>query len=489
MIRLTEVDGIPAVVARTGGPTHAGLVFRVGIADEPLARRGITHLVEHLVLGRPSAGHHRNGATGVEHTYFHTQGTADEITAFLEGVCAVLRDPPADRIAEAAEALHAESAGRGRDRLPMWRYGARDFGMASYPEWGLDRITGEDLHDWIGRFFTRENAALWVAGDGPAEGLRLDLRSGVRQAPPAPSAAPPGAPAWFAGDSDMVGWDTVVRREARAAVFANVLERQMFRDLRLRGGISDQVRTEYEPRAAGSARITAYADSLPGRREAVLGGMVDVLAGMRAGRIDDEDVATVVGLTCDGLKHAESRGGRLPGQAFNLLAGRGVQGIGEVLAEVRAVTAADVAEVAADAYREGLLMTPEGTAADWAGYAAAPVSSGPVVSGRAYRGRKDRALRLIHGDEGVSVITGDATATVRYDTCAALLAWPDGGRHLVGEDAIVAKVEPTLFRGAEEVVRDLDQRFPGALRVVMPARDPSAVPAPVAGRPWWRRET
>lgn len=488
MIKQLELDGVPAVLAPVTGETHAGLVFRVGLADEPLVRRGITHLIEHLALhGLGEAGAHTNSTTGVEHTFFHVRGSADRIAAFLNRVCATLRDLPAERIAAEIEVLRSESAGRQPEPRSMWRYGARDYGMPSFHERGLHGVTGEDLHAWVAQFFTRENAALWVAGDEVPAGLRLDLPDGVRQPAPVPSCALPVTPAWFAGHrgaghAESVAWDTVVRREARAAVFANVLERQLGRDL-TRRGVRHEVRTEYEPRAARTARITAVADAAPADRPGVLAGLTGVLAAMRDGRVEAADVSTVVKLTCEGLLDAEERGGRLPGQAFNVLAGRGVQGVDEAVAEVRSVTVDEVARVAAAAYPAGLLMAPAGTTAGPEGYTAAPEVSASMVTGRTHRARGNRGLRLVHGEDGVSVVEDDAIRTVRYDSCAAVLAWPDGGRRLIGDDAIAVRVEPTLYTGGAAVVADIDSRTPPALRIDMPPRDPDAIPQPRRG---WR---
>ncbi|HWS32191.1 MAG TPA: insulinase family protein [Actinoplanes sp.] len=468
MITRLEVDGVPALCAPADGPMHAGLVFRVGTADETVPVRGITRLIEHLVADVP-------GSTGPEHTYFHTRGTPTEIAAFLSGVCTALRNPPAERIAAARQRM---TSVRDRDPLPMWRYGARSHGVASYPEWALSGLTDDQVRDWITRWFTRANAALWVAGDDLPEGLALDLPDGVRQPAPTAVTVLPATPAWFAGSDGTAAWDTVVRRDAGAAVFATVLERRLQHELRDRAGVAETARTEYEPRADGTARILALAEAAAGRSDGTLGGLVDVLAALRAGRIDADEVGTVVKHTSEGLRDAECRGARLPGQAFNLLAGRAVQTLDEALAEVRAVTAEDVAAVAAAGYDAGLLMTPGTGGADWAGYTAAPTMSEAVLDGRTHRGRGDRNLRLISGAQGISVVEGDVVGTVRYDACAAVLAWPDGARQLIGEDAVMARVEPTLYRDAEQVVHDVDQWIPARLRIDMPPRDRDRIPQP-----------
>ncbi|WP_189329250.1 insulinase family protein [Actinoplanes ianthinogenes] len=481
-----EVDGVPVLLAPVTGPAHAGLVFRVGLVDEPLARRGITHLLEHLVApGTARSGTHRDSRTETEHVYFHAQGTDEEIAAFLTGVCDRLRDLPVDRIAPERDALRAEAAGRRADWMPMWRHGARDFGMPSYPELGLDALTAEHLGDWAARWFTRENAALWVGGEAIPAGLKLDLPSGERRPAPAPSSTLPSTPAYFvAGETDL-GWDTVVPRGPRAAVFANLLERRMIRELPAGPGDAERIRTRYEPRADGTARIVATIELRPDDAEAALGALVRLLDELAGGQIDEAEVAAVTELTADGLRTARQRGARLPGQAFNLLTGHPLQSLGEAVAAVREVTRDDVAEVAARAYRSGLLMTPAGTRTELPGYTAAPAASAETVPGRVHHGRGNRALRLVAGPDGVSVDDGESIASVRYDACAALLAWPDGGRQLIGEDAVVVRAEPALYRRAGRVTAEIDARVPADRRIDLAAREPAAIPRPPRTR-WFR---
>ena len=42
--------GLPIWYQALDGPVTGALTFRVGIGDEPLVRRGFTHMVEHLAL-------------------------------------------------------------------------------------------------------------------------------------------------------------------------------------------------------------------------------------------------------------------------------------------------------------------------------------------------------------------------------------------------------------------------------------------------------
>ena len=484
MIERFDVDGVPALFVPGSGQMRAGLAFRVGFVDEPLARRGITHLIEHLALHSAGvADYHYNGATGVEFTFFHMQGGPEEVAEFLSGVCSSLRDLPMHRLATEKELLRAEANGRGgrvADDLPLWRHGARDYGMPSYPEWGLPAITEDDLRAWVAHFFTKENAVLWVAGERIPDGLKLDLLSGERRPLPTPSSALPVTPACFAGPGGVLVWDSVVPRSATAAVFADVLERAMRRELRQESGLSYTVKTDYETLGAQRAVVTAVADAVPEKQGALVGAFTDVLAAMRVGRVDEADVTAVIKQRCEVYEEAGGRGEMVPGQALNLLAGAEVRDVVEMIEETRAVTAADVAAVAAAASATGLLRAPQ-SRADWAGYTAAPDGSDKAVAGTSYPSLEGPDEALIIGSEGISRVSPGSVATVRFDACSVVLAWPDGARQFVGHDAVVVHAEPALYAGMREALPRLDGHIPPAVRVDQPARDPGSIPQPRPG--------
>lgn len=489
MIRQLEVDGVPALLAPTTGPTHAGLMFRVGQADETLARRGITHLLEHLVL-HPlgTADYHYNGTTGSVVTHFHLQGSVDDITTFLTGVCKSLRELPASRVETEKAILRTEwnsKSGSSLDELPLWRYGARGHGLLSYPEWGLHAVSLEDLQDWARRYFTKENAVLWLAGADLPAGLRIDLPTGQRMPVPAPSSALPQTPAFFSGSGGLTAINAVAARSVAASVFAGALERELFQALRQRDGLSYTAATNYEPRGDGYATITALADALPEKQDAVLGGFIDVLAKVRVGRIDEANIAAVIGKATEALSAEDVDSARLASAAFDVLTGEGLTASDDLLRQVKEVTPEAVHEVATDVLADSLLMTPRGRTADWAGFVAAPTSSTAVVTGADYPGQGGLTQRLVVGNDGVSVVSNDSDefVTVHYDTCAALLTWPDGGRQLLGADGISVRLEPTLYPGLP--TQAVDQAVPARVRVELPARDPAEIPQPppVSRRP------
>ncbi|WP_257142132.1 pitrilysin family protein [Streptomyces sp. sk226] len=486
----TEVDGIPTLLAPTsgGGPVVAGLFFRVGAADETLATAGLTHLVEHLALHRHGVSDlHYNGSTAATHTHFVVSGTAEEVVAYLNGVCASLRDLPVERLATEREILRTEQAGRGRGpnhQLPLWRYGARGYGLASYPEYGTLHLTADAVRAWAATWFTRDNAVLWIASDTVPEGLDLTLPAGRRQPLPEPTSALPVTPAYLTGGSGGVVLDGIVRRSTAAVLFAEVLSRALFTDLRQKGGYSYTADCGYQPRDRDHATLTAFADALPQKQDAVVGGFIDVLARLRAGTIDQAELDSARAKTLKQYEGPDTGAAALPSYALNLLTGHPNLTPDEHRAELDAVTVEDLREVAGELYDSALIQVP-GRSVDWAGFTAAPQWSAPVTdpAGTVHRSRASDAVSLAVGPEAVTLVTPGGQITVRYDACAAMRVFPDGARHLIGFDAFVVEVEPTLYAKLTPArMAVIDAAVPAAAVVPMPERDPDEIPQPAARR-------
>ncbi|MGW4673932.1 insulinase family protein [Streptomyces sp. NPDC004324] len=478
----TEVDGIPALFAYATGPMRAGLVFRVGVADETLARSGITHLVEHLALHRQGlADYHFNGATKGAFTHFHAEGAEHEIVAYLEGVCASLTDLPMERLETEKEILRTEEARREPGQLPLWRYGAQGYGLVSYPEWGVRDLRPDDLRHWAGTWFTRDNAVLWIAGERLPAGLSLKLPAGHRRPMPAVTSALPTAPAYFSDGKGGVLLDSVVGDSTAGRLYAGVLERELSRALRQEGGYSYTAATDYTSRRDGFAVVTAFADALPAKQDAVLGGFVDVLAALQAGRIAQGDLDAVRARADASLTAHDAAVRRLPGAAEDLLAHRPPRGFDELRSELWAITPQHLYGVALEAAGTALLQAPAGHSADWAGYAQAPTGSSYAVTGTTFAPRRKDGPSLIVGSEGVSVTADDQTATVLYRACAAVLNWPDGGRRFIGLDGLSVEVEPGLYGVDAHTMATVDAAVHPSAVVRLPPRQRQPLPEAAGG--------
>jgi hypothetical protein len=146
--------------------------------------------------------------------------------------------------------------------------------------------------------------------------------------------------------------------------------------------------------------------------------------------------------------------------------------------QLKEVTVESVQAVATSALKSALLMTPRGRGADWAGFVEAESGTVGLLPGTSHRGLGGLdGQRLVIGAKGVSLVSQSGQVTsVRYDRCAAMLAWPDGGRQLIGDDAISIRLEPTVYQGA--TAEPVDAAIPAQLRVDLPARDPQDIPQP-----------
>ncbi|MCL6667617.1 M16 family metallopeptidase [Streptomyces panaciradicis] len=478
----TTVDGIPALFAPRPGPLTAGLLFRVGRADETLPTTGVTHLVEHLALHRLGLSDlHYNGATADAYTLFHVTGDEDEVVTYLNGVRAALRDLPLERLETEKEILRTEAGSRGNgplSQMPLWRYGAQGYGLASYDELGTRSLTADQVRHWAETRFTRDNAVLWLTGDRLPEGLDLTLPAGRRFPAPAATDALPVTPAYIRGDDGHVVFTSVVRRSTAAAVFAEVLGRALFKDLRQQGGYSYSAEADYTPRDADFATLTAYADALPQKQDAALGGFVDVFARLRAGRVEQAELDSARGKLRRRYEVPDLGAALLPSYAHSLLLGHRLLTPERHRAELEAVTVEDLCEVARAAWDGGLLQVPT-RGAEWAGPTPAPQYSETGVSGTLHPSLDDDDVTLVIGDTGVTLSLPAGLVTVRYDACAAMTTRPDGARYLTGLDGFRVAVEPTLYGDVTpERIAVLDAAVPDEAVVPLPARREEEIPRP-----------
>lgn len=477
----TTTGGIRTVLAPGSGPVTAGLLFRVGRADETLATSGVTHLVEHLALHHHGLGDlHYNGATASVYTHFHVTGTPADVVEYLNGVCAALRNLPMHRLATEKEILRTEAAGRNHGHghaMPLWRYGSRGYGLTSYAEAGLHGLGVADVHDWAHSWFTAENAVLWMTTDSVPEGLDLTLPTGEWRPTPEPTSALTVTPAHFRGEDGAIVLTSVIPRSTAGTLFADVLGKELFRELRQKGGYSYTAAAGYEPRDSEWATVTAYADALPEKQDAMVGAFVDVLAKLRAGRVEQADLDSVRTSALTQFDVPEPAVAKLPSEAMNLLLRHRSLTFAEARAELEAVTVADLREVAREVWANALVQAP-GRALDWAGLTAAPTQSRDVVTGRRYASLADPGVTLLVAADGVSLIGPGNQITVRYADCSLLHAYPDGARHLVGHDGFTLTVEPTLYGITEAELAPVDAGVPPTSVVRMPPRDPARIPKP-----------
>lgn len=97
-VHTTEIDGVPTYWIDGAPPLSATLWFRVGFADETLPQLGITHLLEHLLLGEGEIRRISNGSVDDLFTRFSATGNQDEIVGFLHALSRDIARPPIERL-------------------------------------------------------------------------------------------------------------------------------------------------------------------------------------------------------------------------------------------------------------------------------------------------------------------------------------------------------------------------------------------------------
>ncbi|MFI9486386.1 insulinase family protein [Promicromonospora sp. NPDC052451] len=422
------------------GPTEGCLAFRVGYADETLPTSGITALVVALALRAVERPGLEVAATvGPTVTEFRVTGTGERVRTTLHALASALADLPVRHRASETQAL----ADRTPDVPPVqsWRFGHRGYGLGTDVRVGLYRVTDEDLRSWARARFSATDALVWCRG---AETPDLDVPL------PAPAVAPHRAPevgeaAWTLPAEALTGgtsvlWEGIVPDVPAAHVLAEVARRALFQNLRHDRGWT------YDPAASVGAldgRYAALRLSAGLREETAseaIGEFLDTWGRLRHA-VPADDLATAKAHLLLAFDEPHQEAIWLPDDAVRTLLGRPVPTPAERRAEIEAVTADDVMALARQAWDSGLLVAP--VAEGWAGTAVVPRGAGPALDGQAFE-RIDTDATVVVGEEGATLRAGRSRQTVRFADTAALLAYPDGGRLLVGLDGAEIPFEPTL---------------------------------------------
>lgn len=463
-------------------PLAAVLMFRVGFRDEPFPLRGITHLVEHLAMSRLGRRHHEhNASVSVATTAFEASGSAEAVAAFLADVCGALHDLPTDRLETERKVLAVEAEdGLGILELHLLlRYGLRGPGLAGAVPPAPDGLDAAAVRDWAGRHFLRSTAVLALTGPPPA-GLRLPLPDGP--APDRPPVAPIdlGGPVWTEHPGDRgIALSMAIPTTEAASAGARIARQRLTDELRHRLGLVYDVDLDLagsataddgllslvaDPPARAAARAAAVIDSVLrdlGRHGPTPAELADDLA---EGRAVDEDPRSAIGKAAAAAgEHLHRRREWDPDTAR---------------AERESVTAADVRAVFAGYPATAILAVPQGVVPDVPGYGPYPEHLDPPVAGQVFKrqvfGPVPRGSRLVVGEDGVSLVGRDGSATVRWDDVVGYGTGDAEVRTLYGGNGCVIDLHPLFFKDGERAVQLVEARIPAAARFTESLPEPPA---------------
>ncbi|HET7677842.1 MAG TPA: insulinase family protein [Candidatus Limnocylindrales bacterium] len=466
----TEVDGIPAYWSEVPGDFTAGLIFRVGVADEELLTRGITHAVEHLAAGvLGETPYPSNAFVSGMRTVFHAAGPREEVTAHLRAVAAALTALPSERYDVELDVLRSEAEGFDPGtgvRAFMLRYGFQSHGLNAAPELGLHWLGPAEVQAWAHERFTRGAAALFFSGRPPTD-LSLDLPDGVlRPVPPAEHAPEVTYPAQVADDPGGLALDLTGPRESGFSAGLLTAERRLRQRLRHQEGWIYDLSSDYLPLdaeiAGGGLAMECGADRLERVRDAVL----EVMGDLSANGPTAAELAHHLDQYERQFGDPDAGIGFLDLAATDHLLGKPDRTPASLRESHRELTPTGVAATLRELMERALLMGPPELPLA-RGFHAYPAWSVERAQGRSFRPVSGPLFgllareRLIVGDDAATIDLGDGRlVTVSYATCAAALHDGDHGRVLWGPDGVQLAIHADHWRDGARAIAALDALVP-----------------------------
>jgi hypothetical protein len=475
-LRRDVIDGVPVFWTPSTSARYAGaLHFRVGISDETVRTRGITHLVEHLALFR---GGERsfpfNGSVDHVRTVFAAQGTGAEVAAFLRDVCASLSSLPIDRLAAECRVLKSEAATRTgalADVHLRLRYGARGYGLGFFDELGLHWLDGDALAAWSATRFTRQNAVLSFVGP-PPDALHVSLPEGIRH-PTVPRIDLRGAShrTWTQLPGvPGITFGVVIGRTSAGAAALRILRRRLEQRLRHELGLSYEVSLGYMPLDRADAVGSMLATCVPDDANRVRNELLSVTDAFAEHGPTEAELAWEGDALARVAADQESAWAELDATVYDVLLEHPVMSFDECLAELRALRPAQARDAFAGAWAGATLVDALDAVPMRGGWAALASAAAPV-SGRSIdpAGRRfwqARQEQLTIGPDGVSWrhLADGTMLTVRYEECAALVV--DGPvLWLLSHDGCRIVVDQHYWRGGEQIIQEILGAAPRSLVV------------------------
>jgi zinc protease len=466
--------GLPLWTARLDGPVTGALMFRVGSGDEPLTHRGLTHLTEHLAL---SSFHDRtlqwNGFVDLNRTVFHATGPQENVEQFLMHTARQLSRVDADLLRRERSVLTAEARSSAPSivgDLLSRRYGTQQWGTAAWWEIAIPEVTVETIEEWQQRWFTRENAVIWMTA-APTPSMKIDLHSGARMLPFDPPELLSGR-GWLRHDSRCVAMLARAERSHAIAAATGVIVSELHRTLRERG-LGYSVQGFWHRLTAKRGALSVVTD-LVAKRElehvSVFLDVIDQLCSDIPDRVLEERRTAFEQVSATDYTRAQ-----LDAWSLNLLLGMERTTAAAEWAEECHVTR-DQIVIACDALRQDVLLAlPPTVAPPESRLTKLDATRDVAVGGRPHKlrvlgVRDDAKVTLTVGESGISWQSSTATTTVRWDKVTALMRWRDGSRLAIDQRGSAVLVEPTRYHGGREAAAEVDRHIDPRLAVDVGSR-------------------
>ena len=474
-VRETDVSGVLCFYVDLGRPATAGhLIFRQGIADEPLPESGWLHLLEHLaLLDRETLSRPIHGEVSMLLTRFAAFGGPDELVTQLGRLCRWLAEPDLQLLARERGVLQAQAHQRHDPlvRSLTWRYGATGPGVASYAEVGSLRATPELLAERSARVFNAANAILVLDGPPPAD-LRLGLPQGEYHPPTSTAPVARRLPAAYRDDAGLT-MTGMVSRTHEATFVPGVLERAVHDGLRQRtGGVyapwSRMVEVDDQHLVVGCG-----SDVVPELRPTIAAAGLDVIRRLGEDGVPREWVQDAVAHRLSRLDHPAALADVALESAYAVLSDQVPRSHEELLEQLRTTNPQLVDSAVRELQATLLVGLPEDARLPRGLKVVSFPQTEPAGSGARHSHVNWPAdLSTFSADaELAEEVSGQTARAMRIDEVVALFAWRDGTRRLLGRDGSVLEMEPRRWADGAVLTRAVDAAVPEPLHVPMPDRE------------------
>lgn len=462
-----EIDGVPVFWAPAPGAFRVALQFRVGIADETLGTRGITHLVEHLALFAASTRpFDANGFVDLDRCAFYASGERAEVLDWLVRCAAALADPPLERLAVERRILRSEEAGRPgagvQSRLLVQRLGWAGFGLAPSAELGLRWLGEDEVAAWARERFCRGNAGLWMTGPPPDE-LELPLLDGPRRPlpPVEPLAAVDGRRLVLEG-SGGIALSGLARRGSAVSVGTSVAAERLYQRLRVELGMVYDPYALREEIGREHTHVVMGAGCPDERAKEVAQIVWEVASALGEGGVTDAELQRYRDRFDRFGDEPEAVQAVLDDAVTRHLEGRSERPMTEVQRELEALGPGDVADAMAAALESALLLLPAGAGGldGFAPLEARPLepTGGSVYAGLPEWGMQDWELRV--GATAVTVVeAGSEPTTMRFEHVALAEEAPLGTLMLLAHDGTALRLCFPAYRDGDAARREVEARI------------------------------
>jgi hypothetical protein len=461
--------GLPIWYQALDGPVTGALTFRVGIGDEPLVRRGFTHMVEHLTLSNINDPMIQwNGFVDLNRTVFHATGPQPNVEQFLRNVAVNLANLPLDRLDTERDVLAAEARRRGQTlagELFSRRYGAQAWGTCAWWEMAVRSAHPAELDHWRRTWFSRGNAVVWMTAE-PTADFALDLHDGPRISTPVTDDIAQG-PCWFRHDTNVVAFLVRPPRSHASTIGAQVIIEQLQRDMRGQG-LCYSVDAAWHRLDLRRAALVVSCDTVPQRESELARGVVDVLD--RLSREVPVELIDEVKAKREMTTPDDRARGHLDGWSLDLLLGRARTSASAEMAAENSVARANIRHEIEEMRNDLLLMVPPSVAVSARDLPMYPVLAAPKIEGRTHSFAhlfepQDGTARLVVGQMGLSLDMPGESTTVMWSHMAGVMKWRDGTRIVIDGRGQAIVVEPTRFTHGRAAVDEIDVNTPVQLAV------------------------